>query len=67
MQELRQFTFYMTDGRYSVPTLAFELLPDTHSAREVAEKMLAASEHHLSVEVWEDEHRLFTVETPNVT
>ena len=54
------FQFYVTDDRYSVPSLLFIATRDAKSARTMAERMLA-DEHQHGVEVWRDEHKLFSL------
>ncbi len=57
--EVQTFTLYIEDDRYSVPTLVFVIVRGEVRAKEIAKDRLAASSHHLSVEVWEDETLLF--------
>jgi len=59
---LREYTFHIQDDRYSVPTLEFVVVRDEVRARELAAKRLHASEHHLAVEVFEDDALLFRLD-----
>jgi hypothetical protein len=59
---MQDYTFHVHDDRYQVPTLEFVSARDDIRARELAEKRLRASEHHLAVEVFEDDALLFRVE-----
>ena len=45
------FVVYVEDDRYAVPTLRLLVAADDLSARELAAKVLAESEHHRGVEV----------------
>ena len=51
---MRNFEIYVFDNRYSVPTLNIATLVDEARAREVAERILQESDHHLGVEVSEE-------------
>ncbi len=59
---MQDYTFQVHDDRYAVPTLEFVTAKDDMRARELAEKRLRASTHHLAVEVFEDDAMLFRVE-----
>jgi hypothetical protein len=56
---LRTFSFFITDRRYSAPTLQFLFCQDEARARELAHNQLLASEDHLAVEVHENGRPLF--------
>lgn len=56
---LRTFSFFITDRRYSAPTLQFLFCQDEARARELARNQLLVSEHHLAVEVHENGLPLF--------
>jgi hypothetical protein len=56
---LRTFSFFITDRRYSAPTLQFLFCQDEARARELARNQLLASDYHLAVEVHENGHALF--------
>ena len=58
---MRDFTFQIRDDRYTVPTLEFVTLATERRARELAEKHLCISAHHLAVEVFEGNTLLFRV------
>jgi hypothetical protein len=55
------FQIYIDDDRYTVPTLYIASLASQARAREVAERLLNESDHHLGVEVCEDGKPLFSV------
>ncbi len=56
---MRIFSFYIHDGRYSVPTLQLFDAIDENRAGELAEVRLDESMAHLAIEVREDDNRLF--------
>jgi hypothetical protein len=56
---LRTFSCFITDDRYSVPTLTFLLVADEKLAREMALRRLLESPHHRNVELLEDGQRVF--------
>ena len=51
---MRNYTLYIEDDRYSVPTLEFVTAANDVAARRVAREKLS-DRHHLSVEIREDE------------
>jgi hypothetical protein len=57
---LRTFACFVTDDRYTAPTLTFMLVADEALARELALRRLLESPHHLSVELLEDGEPVFT-------
>ena len=59
---MRTSSLYIEDDRYPVPTLVFVTVRDKARANEIAKGRLAASSHHLTVEVWEDGTLLFRAE-----
>jgi hypothetical protein len=58
---LREFTFYLTERRKSVPCLTFATVRDVERARELAAKMLAEDPNHVRLEAWEGEHYRFAL------
>ena len=60
-RNIRDFQFFITDSRYTVPTLAFVTAEDEHYALEQAIRVLGESPNHLSVEVREGDALLFTL------
>jgi hypothetical protein len=56
---MRTFSCFMTDRRYTAPTLIFIVAPDEGAALRLVRKSLLESEHHLAVEVCEDDRELF--------
>jgi hypothetical protein len=53
--------FLIEDDRYSVPTLRIVDVETIFSARIAAERVLRSSPHHLGVEVWREDERLFVI------
>ena len=51
---MRTFSCFITDDRYSVPTLAFLIADDERRARQLARQRLMDSPHHLRIELLED-------------
>jgi hypothetical protein len=56
---VKTFEVYVHDDRYSVLTLHIISVRDEARVKEIAERLMAESEHHLGVEVSEDGRRLF--------
>src|SRR3954471_14643953 len=56
---LRTFSCFITDDRYTVPTLTFMLVADEKLAREMALRRLLESPHHLNVELLETGERVY--------
>jgi hypothetical protein len=56
---LRTFSCFITDDRYSVPTLTFMLVADEKLAREMALRRLLESPHHRNVELLENGQCIF--------
>jgi hypothetical protein len=56
------YSFFIHDRRYSVPTLQFVLVADEDRARELARRELFASPDHLAVDVRGDEGTTFREE-----
>jgi ribosome-binding protein aMBF1 (putative translation factor) len=52
---MRTFTFFLTDRRYTVPTVAFITAVDVGRAVEIARQQLDASPHHLAIELREND------------
>jgi hypothetical protein len=52
---VRTFSFYIHDVRYSAPTLQLVQAPDEAEARRRAQAWLDESDHHLAIEVFEDD------------
>ena len=52
---MRTFTFFLTDQRYSVPTVAFVTARDVERAGELARERLDESPHHLAIELFEND------------
>jgi hypothetical protein len=57
---MRTFSCFVTDDRYSVPTLTFLMVADAALAREFALRRLLESPHHRKVEVLENGEPVFT-------
>jgi hypothetical protein len=58
-RKLRTFSCFITDDRYSIPTLAFLVTADEGLARELALRRLLESPHHRQIELLEDGQRIF--------
>jgi hypothetical protein len=56
---MRTFSCFITDDRYSIPTLAFLLVADEGFARELALRRLLESPHHRKIELLENGERVF--------
>ena len=62
---MRTFSCFITDDRYSVPTLTFLLVADEQLAREMALRRLLESPHHRTVELRENGERIFERKRPS--
>jgi hypothetical protein len=58
---LREFQVFVTDDRYSIPTLCIVQAPSVARARELAEGIFADSLHHLGVELLDDGECILTL------
>ena len=58
---MRTFAFFIDDRRCAEPRTITVETRDEGRARELAERMLAQSEHHLGVEVCDDGRRVFGI------
>ena len=56
---VRTFSCFITDDRYSVPTLTFLMVADERLAREMAIRRLLESPHHRQIELIEGGERVF--------
>lgn len=56
---MRTFSCFITDDRYSIPTLAFLLVADEGLARELALRRLLESPHHRKIELLENGEPVF--------
>lgn len=56
---MRTFSCFITDDRYTVPTLTFLLVADEAFARELALRRLLESPHHRKIEVLENGEPVF--------
>ena len=61
-RRVRDFTMYVHDDRYSVPTLVMVAALNEARAKEFAQNKLDESPHHRAVEVTDDEWTLFRLE-----
>jgi hypothetical protein len=59
---MTDFVFLVRDDRYTVPNLRMLQAASQARARQLAERILEESAHHLGVEVWEADHRLFILD-----
>ncbi|HEX4197741.1 MAG TPA: hypothetical protein VHZ26_09880 [Caulobacteraceae bacterium] len=53
--ELKTYTLYIHDDRYSVPSLDAVTVRDDQRALEVGRNRLTVSPHYRLIEVWEDD------------
>ncbi|MDB5480055.1 MAG: hypothetical protein JWO83_1108 [Caulobacteraceae bacterium] len=56
---MRTFSLFITDTRYSVPTLALITVEDEQCAIELAKADLGRSEFHLAVELHDGKRAIF--------
>ena len=63
---MQTFQFFVTDDRFSTPTLMFVQTRDEKSAQLLAQRMLQ-NHHYSAVEAWMGEERLFVVGEPSGT
>jgi hypothetical protein len=56
---VRTFSCFITDDRYSIPTLAFLVVADEGLARELALRRLLESPHHRRIELLENGEPVF--------
>jgi hypothetical protein len=59
---MRDFTFYVQDERYTVPTVVFVTVADAVRAAELAVERLHESPYHLQVELREEDEPLARVD-----
>jgi hypothetical protein len=64
---MRTFSCFITDDRYSVPTLSFLVASDAQQAREAAERRLLESPHYRGVEVVEDGRPIYAIDRPRAS
>lgn len=62
--DLKTYTLYIHDDRYSVPSLDAVTVRDDERALEIGQSRLMVSPHYRAVEVWEDERFLGKFERP---
>ncbi|MBV9993924.1 MAG: hypothetical protein JO127_01805 [Caulobacteraceae bacterium] len=55
------FVLLVKDDRYSVPNLRMLQAASEARARQLAQRVLEESAHHLSVEVWQADRRIVVV------
>lgn len=53
------YQLFIDDERYSVTTLRLLAMIDERGARNTAEKAMLESSHHLGVELYRDDRRVF--------
>jgi hypothetical protein len=63
---VRDFSLLTLDDRYSIPTMRFLTVASVPRARELAERILGGSSHHLGIEVWEGDVLVFRLERQDV-
>jgi hypothetical protein len=64
---MRTFSCFITDDRYSVPTLSFLVASDARQAQEAAERRLLESPHYRGVEVIEDGQSIYAIDRPRAS
>ena len=64
---LRNYTIFIRDERYSVPTVRFVTVATETRAAELAAALLLESHHHLAVELCEDDKLLACFDRDGVT
>jgi|GEM_PF-4643679 len=52
---MHDFSFFIQDARYSVPSLLISAQPDANRAKQLARQLLYNSPHHLAVEICLDD------------
>jgi hypothetical protein len=57
---VRDFQFYVTDDRYTVPSLLLVTVMDQDAACRIAERIIGEP-RHMAVEVWDRNGRLFSL------
>jgi hypothetical protein len=62
--QLKIYTLYVHDDRYSVPSLDAANVADDELALKIARGRLVASPHYRAIEIWEDDRFVGTVERP---
>ena len=58
---MQDFQFYVTDDRYTVPTLLFVQSRNVATARDLARRMMT-DPHHRGVDVWTDDTLIFSLD-----
>lgn len=62
---MQTYLFYVQDDRYSAPNLDIITALDEDAAIDVALARLAASPHHLSIEIWRDDRLVTRIVHPS--
>jgi hypothetical protein len=62
--ELKTYTLYIHDDRYSVPSLDAVTVRDDARACEVGRNRLGVSPHYRLIEVWEDDRFIDRFDRP---
>jgi len=63
---MRDFTLFVQDERYSVPTVVFVTLADALGAAQLARTRLEESAYHLAIDLHEGEDHLARVDREGV-
>jgi hypothetical protein len=61
---LKTYTLYITDDRYSVPSLDAVIVSTDKLAQAIAQERFAVSTHYSAIEIWEDERFVAKIERP---
>ena len=59
---MKTYTFYISDDRYSVPSLDAVTAAEDAMAEAAARQRLTSSRHYSAVEIWEDDRFVGKVE-----
>jgi hypothetical protein len=62
--QLKTYTLYITDDRYSVPSLDVTIVSTDKLAQAIARKRFAVSTHYSAIEIWEDDRLVAKIERP---
>jgi hypothetical protein len=62
---LKTYALYIHDDRYSVSTLDLVTASDDECVARIGMRRLAASPHHRSVEIWDDDRLVGRFDRPD--
>ena len=61
---MREFTYRVEDDRHPSPVLRRARVRDEHEAVKLASRILSETYHHLGVELWHQDQKLYAVQRP---